>query len=103
MFDSFGSRDAALSWHVPEIVLLLLYGTFLMTGIVLGFTSGLSGYRTSFVIYILVGLIVVLVYIVLDLDRPRRGFIHVNQQRMLDSRVPFTRSLPSAINPSPST
>ncbi len=82
MIDSFGSRDAALNRHVPELVLLLLYVTFLMTGCVIGFTAGLAGHRTSFVTYIMVGLIVVLVFIIIDLDRPRRGLIRINQDSL---------------------
>jgi hypothetical protein len=83
MIDSFGRRDAALARHVPETVLFLLYGTFLMTSCVVGFTAGLTGHRTSFVTYIMIGLIVVLVFIIVDLDRPRRGLIQVNQHSML--------------------
>ncbi|GAA4422206.1 hypothetical protein [Bremerella cremea] len=82
--DSFGERDAALGRHVPELVLILLYMTFLMTGLVVGFSAGLSGTRASIAIYVLTLLIVLLVFIVVDLDRPRRGIIEVDQQPMLD-------------------
>ncbi len=84
MIDSFGSRDAALNRHVPELVLTLLYMTLLMAGGVIGFTAGLSGHRTSFVTYIMVALIVVLVFIIIDLDRPRRGLIQVSQKSLLE-------------------
>lgn len=87
MIDAFGSRDAALKRHVPELVMLLLYGTFLMTGAVMGFTAGFAGHRTSFVTYIMVGLIVVLVFIIVDLDRPRRGLIHVSQESLLEQQA----------------
>ncbi len=82
MIDSFASREAALNRHVPELVLLLLYSTFLMTGCVIGFTAGLAGHRTSFVTYAMVGLIVVLVFIIIDLDRPRRGLIRINHDSL---------------------
>ncbi len=84
MTDSLNSRNSALERHVPEIVLFLLYGTFLMTGCIVGFASGLSGHRTSFATYIMVGLIVLLVFIIIDLDRPRRGLIEVSQNSMLE-------------------
>lgn len=84
MIDSFGSREAALNRHVPEVVLFLLYGTLLITACVLGFTAGLAGHRASFVTYLMAGLIVIIVFIIIDLDRPRRGLIEVNQQSMLD-------------------
>jgi hypothetical protein len=84
MIDAFGSREAALNRHVPEVVLFLLYGTLLITACVLGFTAGLAGHRASFVTYLMVGLIVIIVFIIIDLDRPRRGLIEVSQKSMLD-------------------
>ncbi len=84
LIDNFGKRDAAINRHVPEVVLLLLYGTFLMTGGIVGFTCGIAGHRPSPVSYIMITLIVVLVFIILDLDRPRRGFITVSQKSLVD-------------------
>ncbi|MBK9625272.1 MAG: hypothetical protein KA388_04780 [Rhodocyclaceae bacterium] len=84
LIDSFGRREAALNRHVPEVVLLLLYATFLMSGTIVGFASGAAGHRPSLVSYIMVALIVGLVFIIIDLDRPRRGFIQVNQKSLLD-------------------
>ncbi|WP_140912279.1 hypothetical protein [Methylomonas koyamae] len=82
MIDNFGKRDAEMNRHVPEFVLLLLYATFLMTGAIVGYATGLSGHRASFVTHIMVGLIVVLVFIILDLDRPHRGLIQVSQDSL---------------------
>jgi len=84
LIDNLGKRDAALDRHVPEVVLLLLYGTFVMAGVIVGYASGLAGHRASFVTYIMVSLIVVLVFIILDLDRPRRGLIEVSQKSLID-------------------
>lgn len=84
LIDNYGKRDAELARHVPEFVLILLYITFIMTGAVVGYATGLAGHRPSFVTHILVGLIVILVFIILDLDRPRRGWIQVSQKSMLD-------------------
>lgn len=84
LIDSFGRRDAALDRHVPELVLFLLYGTFLMTGSIVGFASGVAGHRAPFVTYIMVALIVLLVFIIIDLDRPRRGLIEVSQKSLID-------------------
>jgi hypothetical protein len=84
LIDNFGRRDAALNRHVPEVVLLLLYATFLMAKAIVGYAAGIAGHRTSFVTYIMVALIVVLVYIILDLDRPRRGQIQVSQRSLVE-------------------
>lgn len=84
MIDQFGKRDAALNRHVPEVVLLLLYATFLMAGAIVGFAPGAAGHRPSWASHIMVALIVVLVFVILDLDRPRRGLIEVSQQSLTD-------------------
>lgn len=84
VFDAFGRRVAALDRHVPEMVLLLLYVTFVMAGAIVGFASGAGGHRPSMVSYIMIVLMVVLVFIILDLDRPRRGVIEVSQKSLYD-------------------
>jgi hypothetical protein len=84
LIDSLGRRDAAVHRHVPEAVLLLLYGTFLMAGGIVGYACGVGGHRPSFASYVMVVLIVVLVFIIVDLDRPRRGLIQVSQKSLLD-------------------
>lgn len=80
MFDQQAKRDAILVRHVPELVLLLLYVTFLMAGSIIGLSAGVAGHRPSFASHVLVMLIVVLVFIILDLDRPRRGLIVVDHK-----------------------
>lgn len=84
MIDAYGTRDATLNRHVPEIVLNLLYTTFLMAGVILGYSSGVAGHRASFATYIMVGLIVLLVFLIIDLDRPRRGLIQVSHKSLVD-------------------
>lgn len=79
LIDSFGTRQAALDRHVPEVVLFLLLGTLVLTGSLVGYASGVAGQRASFATYVLVLLIVLLVFIIIDLDRPRRGLIEVPQ------------------------
>lgn len=83
VFDHFSSRNANLDRHVPEEVLVLLYVTFLMAGIIIGYSSGYAKHRPSLASYMMVMLIVVLVYIILDLDKPRRGFVEVNQAPLI--------------------
>jgi len=84
LIDSFGRRDAAVNRHVPEVVLLLLYGTFLVTSAIVGYASGLGGRRPSLVSYLMVAMMILLVYVILDLDRPRRGLIEVSQKSLVD-------------------
>ena len=85
--DSYGRREAALNRHVPEIILFLLYGTFLMTGGIIGYSAGIAGHRPAMISYILVALIVVLAFIIADLDRPRRGLIKVDQASLIQLKA----------------
>lgn len=93
LIDNFGTGNAELTRHVPEVVLLLLYATFLMAGSVIGYSAGVAGHRMSFVTYVMVLLVVVLVFIIIDLDRPRRGLIEVSQQSLIELRTAINADL----------
>jgi hypothetical protein len=82
--ETYNRRNAVLKRRVPEVVLLLLFGTFLMTGAAVGYSSGVASHHPSFITYIMVGLIVILVFIIMDLDRPRRGIIKVSPESLMD-------------------
>lgn len=83
MVDSQGKRNALLQMHVPEIVLLLLFLVFIASGGILGYSSGLSGKRVVVPTVMVSLLIALIVFIIIDLDRPKRGFIQVDQSSML--------------------
>jgi hypothetical protein len=97
MIDSFGRRDAGLNRHVPEVVLMLLYGVFLITAAIVGFASGTGGHRPPAVSLVMVGLIVILVCVILDLDRPRRGLIEVSKKSLYDLQASIAS--PTAVPP----
>ncbi|GAC14791.1 bestrophin-like domain [Aliiglaciecola lipolytica] len=80
-------RTAMLRLHVPEPVLFLLFFVFVTAGGMLGYTSGLHKKRPAFPTLLMSGLIVLVVFIVVDLDRPRRGIIQVNQDSLADTLV----------------
>lgn len=79
MIDELSARDAAIDRHVPEIVLIMLYATFLLSGGLLGYASGAARTRITLTALVMPFLIVALVYVIIDLDRPRRGLITVDQ------------------------
>ncbi len=91
--DSAGSREAALDRHVPEPILDLLFVTLLLAGGMVGYCAGLAGHRPAVPGYLLAALIVALVFLVLDLDRPRRGVIQVSQQALIELRANWAASL----------
>ncbi len=83
MIDSQGKRNALLHMQVPEAVLLLLFVVFITSGGILGYSSGLSGRRITVPTVLVSFLIVLIVFIIIDLDRPKRGLIQVDQRPML--------------------
>lgn len=57
-----------------------------MAGGIVGYASGTAGHRPSPVSNVMVALIVVLIFVIIDLDRPRRGLIEVDQHGLVDLR-----------------
>lgn len=84
VIDSQDKRNALLQMQVPEIVLILLFIVFISSGGMMGYSAGLSGQRVLTPIVLVSTLITLIVFIVVDLDRPKRGVIQVNQAVMVD-------------------
>jgi hypothetical protein len=89
-------REDVLERHVPELVLVLLFSSFLISAGVVGFVAGGSGHRPSRLSYLMAGIIALLLFIVLDMDRPRRGLINVSQQSMVDVQALVHRTAASS-------
>ena len=70
--------------RVPEtVVLVLVIGAVLTMGVV-GYSAGLTSRRSlPSAVMLVVGLGAVLT-LVIDLDRPREGFLQVSQQPLID-------------------
>ena len=84
MIDAYGKRNALLALHVPEVILFLLFIVFIMSGALMGYASGLGKKRTTVPAILMTFLICLVVFIIIDLDRPKRGIIRVNQESMLN-------------------
>jgi hypothetical protein len=84
MFDARGERNAKLKSHVPEAILVLLFIVFMLSGAIIGYSSGLSLKRAYVPTVLMTFLIVLVVFISIDLDRPKRGIIKVKQDSMLE-------------------
>jgi len=91
MIDAYSTTVAEVDRHVPELVLLLLYGAFVVSGGIIGFTAGLAGHRPAASTYLMVSLVAMLMLVVLDLDRPGRGIIKVSVQSVLDLQASMAR------------
>lgn len=84
MIDARGERNAILKRHVPEAILYLLFIVFMLSGAIIGYSSGLSLKRAYVPTVLMTLLIVLVVFISIDLDRPKRGIIKVKQDSMLE-------------------
>ena len=84
MIDMQGKRNALLQLHVPEVVLLLLFVVFISAGGMIGYSGGLSGKRIIAPVVLVSLLITLIVFIIIDLDRPKRGLIKVNQSSIVE-------------------
>lgn len=84
VIDVHSLRYRAAVDHVPLIVLALLLGSAILAMSLTGYGCGLSGRRNHIFVLILVALIVAVTAVTLDLDRPRRGFIRVSQQPLVE-------------------
>ena len=82
VIDTYSERNALLALHMPEVILYLLFVVFIVSGALIGFASGLGHKRTFLPSALLCFLICLVVFIIIDLDRPRRGIIKVDQRSM---------------------
>lgn len=95
MFDAYSSYLAETMRHVPHLVMILLFGAFILSGALIGFSAGLAGHRPARVTFLMMGVIVLLMYMVMDLDRPHRGIIQVSSQSLLDVKA----QIDATVNP----
>lgn len=92
--DLQAKRLAAFNNRVPETVIWLLLLVSVVAAGIVGYNNGLGNRRHVFGALALVVLLVVIIWVIVDLDRPRRGLIQVSQQSMIDVQDFITRDLP---------
>lgn len=85
MIDIHASRVAAgIYARVPETVLyLLIVGAVLTLGMV-GYNAGLTRRRSTITATILIVVLGAVLTLIIDIDRPRDGFLQVGQQPIVD-------------------
>ncbi|WFM72435.1 hypothetical protein [Halomonas sp. CKK8] len=75
---------AGIYARVPETIILLLFcGSMLTLGMV-GYNAGLIQRRSPITTIVLIALLGAVITLVVDLDRPRDGFLKVSQQPLID-------------------
>jgi hypothetical protein len=75
---------AGLYARVPETVVLLLIGGSALSLLMVGYSAGLTERRSLLSAIVLIIALGAVITIVVDLDRPREGFIQVSQQPLID-------------------
>jgi len=84
MIDDQGKRLSALRNRVPNSVLITLIAIAAVAGAFAGYASALDARRTRLPVYVMGLLVSVVIFLIIDLDRPSAGFITNNQQPMID-------------------
>lgn len=87
VIDAQDKRNALLQLHVPEVVLMLLFLVFISAGGFIGYSAGLAGNRITVPTILVSLLISLIVFIIIDLDRPRRGVIQVDASPLHDLKL----------------
>ena len=93
LIDAKAQRDVAVANHVPESVLLLMIGFAIVAAGVLGYGNGLANTRVRMPTTAYAVIVVLVILMIIDLDRPQRGLARVSQESMrqlqtlLDSAV----------------
>jgi hypothetical protein len=78
------ARWTAFQNHVPPNVIYVNAIVALLAAMLVGYAYGLDGQRNPFSTCVLVLAITMVLAVIVDLDRPRSGFIRANQQPMID-------------------
>jgi len=83
VIDVAAKRDAARENHVPQPVLTFLFLVTILTMALLGYGCGLGNHRNIAATATVCLLISLVILVIMDLDRPRRGLITISQKPML--------------------
>jgi hypothetical protein len=78
------ARWMAFQNHVPESVIYVNAAVGLLSALLVGYSFGVNGRRNIFSMCMLAVSITLVLAVIIDLDRPRSGFIRGSQQPMTD-------------------
>ena len=81
--------------HVPPTVLAVLFLATIAAMALVGYGCGLFGRRNFVVTTLLTVIVAAVTFVILDLDRPRRGFLRVSQESMQNLQKELRRSAES--------
>jgi hypothetical protein len=96
VLDLHASRFAALSNHVPGVVMWMLLLVAALAAGITGYTAGFANKRYRLPAAVVLVLIVAVTLTIVDLDRPRSGVIRSGQAAMLELQR-SVEQLPAAV------
>lgn len=82
--DLEAARWMALQNHVPPSVIYVNAAVGLLSVLLVGYTFGVNGHRNPLSMCVLALSIALVLGVIIDLDRPRSGFVRTSQQPMVD-------------------
>ncbi|MDR3606027.1 MAG: hypothetical protein P4M08_01455 [Oligoflexia bacterium] len=82
MIDQAETQSAAFENQIPAIIIALLFASSILVMAAVGYASGLEKGRRLLFTSILSIIIAMTLFVILDLDRPRRGTVHPSQEGM---------------------
>lgn len=82
MFDLAATRQALIEAHLPIMVMAVLIGFALATAYLLGYGSAHERQNHNAAMTIVFALVATAIALIFDLDRPRLGFIKIDQAPM---------------------
>jgi hypothetical protein len=93
MFDLASTRQALIEAHIPNMVMAVLVGFAAATAYLLGYGSAHERRGHNAATTIVFALVAIAIALIIDLDRPRIGFIKIDQdpmERVIRSITPST-------------
>jgi hypothetical protein len=82
MFDLASTRQALIEAHIPVMVLAVLIGFALATAYLLGYGSAHERQSHNAATTMVFTLVAIAIALIIDLDRPRLGFVKIDQDPM---------------------
>ena len=84
VIDVEAARSASTMNHVPETIILVVALVALLSAVLVGYLFGLGAQRHLLSTATLAAAITAVLFVIVDLDRPDRGLIRINQQPLID-------------------
>ena len=85
VFDLHTTHVALVRRHLPLPIMLVLLATSALSLVLVGFGNGRSGQRSPLLDATYAAVLSVALWMIIDLDRPRQGFIQVSSQPIIDA------------------